>query len=163
MAGLRELERRLEKLEERISPPSTRILFWDLVESDGNGGMAPSQELIGCHSMNPRDSEDHFALARDHGESEEAFMDRAEAAAKAHNNGEAYCLVIGLVRYGHPSDAPVRNPEPRIPAPEAAKPAADPAPVVHIPLPKEKPKPQVRFATIKETEGQYADRPSWYA
>jgi hypothetical protein len=142
---MRNLEKRLEKLEQEYKPPEVIVIMvthW--------GG-----ELKGWQG-------DGFYIARLPGESEEALQERAAAEARAYGQAHPSVVRNGIISVHmdvvrEPYVQPESKPDPVATAPP-------PQPTVKPKQPSSSPSPQPqppRIMTIKEVEGQYADRSHW--
>jgi hypothetical protein len=142
---MRNLEKRLEKLEQEYTPAEIIVIMvthW--------GG-----ELKGWQG-------DGFYIARLPGESEEDLQERAAAEARAYGLAHPSLVRNGLISvHMDVEHEPYVEPESK---PDPVATAQPPQPTVKPkqPLPSPPPKPQPpRIMTIKEAEGQYEDRRHW--
>ncbi len=136
--AIRNLADRIDRLEEVYSPPEVMVI---MVAS------YPTGEVKGWKG-------DGYYIKRNPGESEEALKDRAITEAKSHYQANPPSVPNGIVLHMDHESVPYVKPEPE----PATEPEPAPAPVS---APVVAPKPQPRMATIKEIEGQYADRRHW--
>jgi hypothetical protein len=142
---MRNLEKRLEKLEQTYTPAEIIVIMithW--------GG-----ELKGWQG-------DGFYIARQPGESEEDLEERAAAEARAYGQAHPSLVRNGFISVHMDVERePHVQPEPK-PDPVATTQPPQPTVKAKQPLSTPSPKPQPpRIMTIKEVEGDYADRPDW--
>jgi hypothetical protein len=140
---MRNLEKRLEKLEQAYTPAEPLVVILDLRLSDKVLGMSLSDVPT-----------EEFFVTLAQGESEQEFSNRGAELAKAyvrsHPGMRQDYICVEVHRYYEP----YRKPEP-----EPVATAQPPEPKV---APKQSPpKPQPQIVTIKEVESKYADRPHW--
>jgi hypothetical protein len=143
---MRNLEKRLEKLEQEYTPAEPLVVVLDLKLSDKVLGMTLGDVPV----------EDFYVTPME-GEPEEEFTTRGVGAAKeyvrSHPGMRQDYLCVKVHRY-YERD---KKPEP-VPEPVAAQPALRPKQPLSSPPPKPQPP---RIITIKEVEGQSADRRHW--
>jgi len=140
--SMRNLEKRLEKLEQADTPAKIIVI---MLTNFGEG------ELTGWKG-------DGFYVARQPGESEEELEERAAAEARAYGQAHPSLVCNGFISVHMDVER-----EPYVKPESKPDPVATEQPPQPRVVPKQSPlKPQPpRIMTIKEVEGDYADRPDW--
>ena len=140
---MRNLESRLEKLEQAIKPSPDNVMVVMLVDFVGQG---PVRAYKGMDS--------DFCVERRGGETEEAFAERASAEARARVTPTEGGAIVLLSENERPAESLARAEREAI---QETVPASIPDPQRVIAPASSAP----RMPTIKGIEGQHVDRPHW--
>jgi hypothetical protein len=141
---VRNLEKRLEKLEQEYTPAEPLVVVLDFKLSDRVLGM----------SLGDVPTEEFFVTPME-GECEQEFYHRGTELAKQYVRSHPRMAQDHICVKVHRYYEPHKKPEP-VPEPVVAQPTVKPKESLSNPAPQ-----PPRVMTIKEVEGQYADRPHW--
>jgi hypothetical protein len=157
------MERRLGKLEEVYQPPEIMFIYLEFV------GLYVG-EIVACSYGWGDIDKTGDTIWREPGEPEKDFLERVEATARAQyvpDGREFHCISMRVIREddwrvtGKKPEASDVKTEPQsdpVATTQPPQPTVKPKQPLSNPLPKPQPP---RIMTIKEAEGQFADRSHW--